>query len=338
MADHQHAAADQQPAADQDRDAAEDDEHDAPGAQSELGRVGAAGVGAVADMTRTPCIDRADRRGAEPACHPPDHPAKDAASYGSGRVTSTAAKVAQAVDPGCMSTQADSSRITIDPTFGSILCGVDGSRPSFEAARQAALLAGDGAALTYVAVSWEQGVGANAVATLSHKRAQECLKRVRDDARELGVAAEVAEEEAEDPARRLMELAAGHDLLVIGILGHSRRGRDHDRQRGHRSRAPFAGPRPGRPPPAGRRRISLAHPARDRRHAPVGRRDGPHCAARRPARRACRHRRCAPPRRAGPARRRGGSGRHLCRHRPRAGHPRRAGIPSTGSWQPQPST
>jgi nucleotide-binding universal stress UspA family protein len=123
-----------------------------------------------------------------------------------------------------MSTQADSSPIGIDPTFGSILCGVDGSRPSFEAARQAALLAGNGAALTYVAISWEQGVGANAVATLSHEHAQECLERARDDAHELGVAAEIAEEEAADPARRLMEVAAGHDLLVIGILGHSRAG------------------------------------------------------------------------------------------------------------------
>jgi nucleotide-binding universal stress UspA family protein len=123
-----------------------------------------------------------------------------------------------------MSTQAHSSPIGIDPTFGSILCGVDGSRPSFEAARQAALLAGDGAALTYVAVSWERGVGANAVANLSHKHAQECLQRVRHDARALGVTAEIAEEQAEDPARRLIELAAGHDLLVVGILAHSRAG------------------------------------------------------------------------------------------------------------------
>jgi nucleotide-binding universal stress UspA family protein len=123
-----------------------------------------------------------------------------------------------------MSTQTDTSPLHARPTFASILCGVDGSRPSFEAARQAALLGGDGAALTYVAVSWEQGVGATAVAALSHKRAQECLERVREDARALGVASEVVEEHAEDPAARLMELAAGHDLLVIGIPGHSRAG------------------------------------------------------------------------------------------------------------------
>jgi nucleotide-binding universal stress UspA family protein len=123
-----------------------------------------------------------------------------------------------------MSTKTDTSPPHVRPTFASILCGVDGSRPSFEAARQAALLAGDGAALTYVAVTSENGVRANAVATLHHERAQECLKRVSDDARDLGVSAQVVEEEAEDAAGRLMELAAGHDLLVVGILGHSRAG------------------------------------------------------------------------------------------------------------------
>ena len=47
-----------------------------------------------------------------------------------------------------------------DPTFASIVCGVDGSRPSLEAARQAAQLTEDASALCYVAVSWEQGAGA----------------------------------------------------------------------------------------------------------------------------------------------------------------------------------
>jgi nucleotide-binding universal stress UspA family protein len=123
-----------------------------------------------------------------------------------------------------MDTQTETSPLHARPAFASILCGVDGSHPSFEAAHQAAVLAGDGAALTYVAVSCEQGVGATAVATLSHKRAQECLERVRDDARALGVASEVVEEQAKDPAARLIELAAGHDLLVIGMPGHSRAG------------------------------------------------------------------------------------------------------------------
>jgi nucleotide-binding universal stress UspA family protein len=110
------------------------------------------------------------------------------------------------------------------PTFASIVCGVDGSRPGFEAARQAALLTDEGAALTYVAVSWEQGTGATAMATLSHEHARECLRRARDDARELGVDPALVDEHGDEPARRLMELATGQDLLVVGIRGHSRAG------------------------------------------------------------------------------------------------------------------
>jgi nucleotide-binding universal stress UspA family protein len=123
-----------------------------------------------------------------------------------------------------MSSQTDRPSIAATPTFASIICGVDGSRPSRVAARQAALLADDGASLTYVAVSWEQGVGATAVATLSRKRAQDCLQQVRADAVELGVTPLIVEEQSPDPAGRLMELAAGRDLLVVGIHSHSRAG------------------------------------------------------------------------------------------------------------------
>jgi nucleotide-binding universal stress UspA family protein len=110
------------------------------------------------------------------------------------------------------------------PTFASIVCGVDGSRPGFEAARQAAILTDDAAALTYVAVSWEQGTGASAVATLTHDHARNCLRRVRDQARDLGVEPALLDEHSDDPAQRLMELAADQDLLVVGTIGHSRPG------------------------------------------------------------------------------------------------------------------
>lgn len=116
------------------------------------------------------------------------------------------------------------STIAGSPVFGSILCGVDGGRASLEAARQAAILARDGAALSYVAVTWETGVGATAQAALGHWRAQEGLRRVRDAARELGVAASIVEDQAQNAATRLIELAASHDLLVVGIPGHSRGG------------------------------------------------------------------------------------------------------------------
>lgn len=108
------------------------------------------------------------------------------------------------------------------PTFASIVCGVDGSRPSQEAARQAALVTDDGAALTYAAISWEQGSGATAVATLNHGHAHECLRLAHVAARELGVRPALVGDHAPDAAERLMELATRQDLLVVGIHGHSR--------------------------------------------------------------------------------------------------------------------
>jgi nucleotide-binding universal stress UspA family protein len=123
-----------------------------------------------------------------------------------------------------MSTQTDISPITRPPAFASILCGVDGSRPSLEAARQAAILAGSDTALTYAAVTWEQGKGLTAMATLGHTHAQEALRRVRDEAREIGAVPEIVDYDGHNPAERLIELAANYDLVVVGIHGHSRAG------------------------------------------------------------------------------------------------------------------
>jgi nucleotide-binding universal stress UspA family protein len=123
-----------------------------------------------------------------------------------------------------MSSPTDSTITSVGPTFASIVCGVDGSRSSQEAARQAALLTDPGAALAYVAVSWETGVGANAQATITHAHAREYLRAARDAARELGVAAEVVDEHAEDAGPQLLASSAKQDLLVVGIDSHSRAG------------------------------------------------------------------------------------------------------------------
>ncbi len=121
-----------------------------------------------------------------------------------------------------MSSQTDSTLTHVGPTFASIVCGVDGSRPSLQAARQAAVLTDPGAVLAYVAVSWETGTGATAQATLTHKHAREYLRAARDEARELGVSAELVDEHDDDAGRRLIEFSAKGDLLVVGIHGHSR--------------------------------------------------------------------------------------------------------------------
>ena len=110
------------------------------------------------------------------------------------------------------------------PVFRSILCGVDGSRQSFEAARQAAVLAVDGAALQLLAVSWEVGVGPTATALLSRRRAVEALERSRVAARELGVVAETEVVSAPDAGARLLEASPAHDLLVLGVSERSRAG------------------------------------------------------------------------------------------------------------------
>lgn len=121
-----------------------------------------------------------------------------------------------------MSSQTDSTPTRVGPTFASIVCGIDGSRSSQEAARQAAMLADPGTDLAYVAVAWEQGVSGTARATLTPEQARRHLGTARDDAREHGVDAVLVEEHADDPAHRLLQFAAGHDLLVVGIHGHSR--------------------------------------------------------------------------------------------------------------------
>lgn len=121
-----------------------------------------------------------------------------------------------------MTSQTELAGSKAAPAFASILCGVDGSRPSFEAARQAAILAGDSAGISYVAVAWEQGFGRNAVATLSHTRADAALRRVREASRDLPVKPSFVQVSDADAAGRLVALSARYDLLVVGIHLHSR--------------------------------------------------------------------------------------------------------------------
>ena len=194
------------------------------------------------------------------------------------------------------------------PTFASIVCGINGSRPSFEAARQAALLADPGAGVTYVAVSWEQGTGANAQATLSHAQATLSQAHARDcrrrgaEARELGVDPGIHRRARRGPhappdgARR----RAGPP--VVGIPGHSRAGGiiigSTATALVHRSALPVLVAR--RPPRGSDSRSRI--PLRATGRAAVGGCDDADRADRRPARSARRDRRRARPRSPLPAR------------------------------------
>ena len=99
--------------------------------------------------------------------------------------------------------ESTSDRTPKRPVFASVLCGIDGSRASLEAARQAGVFA-QGASLRLLAITWEQGVGASAVAVLSRWRAQQCLDRALQDLSVLGVKPQVDLIDDPDATQRLL--------------------------------------------------------------------------------------------------------------------------------------
>jgi nucleotide-binding universal stress UspA family protein len=109
------------------------------------------------------------------------------------------------------------------PPFLSVLCGIDGSRAAHEAARQAAVMAGDGT-LRLLSITWTQGYGPNAVALLSPWRAERCLARIKQELRELGVVPYIDVVDDPDATGRLLRDALGYDLLVVAGHGRSRAG------------------------------------------------------------------------------------------------------------------
>jgi nucleotide-binding universal stress UspA family protein len=111
---------------------------------------------------------------------------------------------------------------TGEPVFRSILCGVNGTRGSREAARQAAVIGGPRAHLCYLAVTYETGTGATASAVLRHAHGEAAAADARREARELGVEAEALTLHAASATDALLRRAADHDLLVLGAGAGSR--------------------------------------------------------------------------------------------------------------------
>lgn len=110
------------------------------------------------------------------------------------------------------------------PPFSDILCAVDGSRGSREAVRQAIALGSPGAALGFVAVHHEVGVGLTAQAALSEQRASNALDDAVFRAREAGIRASTSLLSGAPVSDLLLAEAAEHDLLVLGCHGGSRLG------------------------------------------------------------------------------------------------------------------
>jgi nucleotide-binding universal stress UspA family protein len=128
--------------------------------------------------------------------------------------------------PGRQAIISDVSRPALhqDPTpaFDNILCGIDDSRPSAEAARQAIALAAPGGAVEFVAVGYTVGEGRRAVSSINPDRLKEALAGASRDATLAGARATQKTLSAADPSAALLEEAPGHDLVAVGSYSGSR--------------------------------------------------------------------------------------------------------------------
>ena len=106
--------------------------------------------------------------------------------------------------------------------FRSVLCGISGSRSDAEVVRQAAALTGHQGRLTLLAVTWEAGIGANAVALLNRTHAADALGHAQSVAQDLGVNALVRMVDSNAADAILVNAAEHHDLLVVGPSGAGR--------------------------------------------------------------------------------------------------------------------
>lgn len=108
--------------------------------------------------------------------------------------------------------------------FTNVLCGIDDSRPSAEAARQVSLLASPGGSVEFVAVCWTLGEGRHAMSNLNPERARRALEEARSEAVAAGASAELRILRTPGPATALIESAQGHDLVAVGSHTGSRAG------------------------------------------------------------------------------------------------------------------
>ena len=104
-----------------------------------------------------------------------------------------------------------------------VVCGINGSRASYEAVRQAAVLAGADARLTLVAVTAVRGAGSQRTASIAPERARQALLYARRLAVKAGVEDVTVEIDDGYPVvQTLLEHARAHGLLAIGAPFMSR--------------------------------------------------------------------------------------------------------------------
>jgi nucleotide-binding universal stress UspA family protein len=110
------------------------------------------------------------------------------------------------------------------PAFTDIVCAVNGSRGSAEAARQAIALAIPGSSLTFIAVFYATGTGLAKTAGLGEKRARKALDESAELAQRTGVTASTKLRKGRSPNAILLAEGKRHDLMVVGSHGGSRAG------------------------------------------------------------------------------------------------------------------
>lgn len=111
-----------------------------------------------------------------------------------------------------------------DRVFVDILCAVDGTRRSYSAVAQAAVLAGPQGHLALLAVTAVTGSGAYKGAAISPPRAAEILEHAAGIAAEARVSCTTSIDPAAPPVQVILERASGHDLLALGAPAGSRLG------------------------------------------------------------------------------------------------------------------
>lgn len=100
--------------------------------------------------------------------------------------------------------------------FEHVLCGIDDSRPSAEAARQAAALATPDGEVEFIGVVWTTGEGRQRVSSLNPERVQRALDKAELLAAKTGPSARSELVPSRDAAQVILTRSRGHDLVAVG--------------------------------------------------------------------------------------------------------------------------
>ena len=101
-------------------------------------------------------------------------------------------------------------------TLADVLCAVDGTRRSYTAVEQAAVLAGPTGRLTLMAVTAVAGAGAYRSAAIDPKRVGWILDRAAQIAERAGVDCERVVDPGGPPSAEILRAASAHELLALG--------------------------------------------------------------------------------------------------------------------------